>query len=134
MSCDNCPYPTYTAEANQDFFLIARDISGCFEKRFDFRIDVDERYTLDVPEAFSPNGDGVNDVIYAKGWGVKELLEFRIYNRWGHEVFNTNSLHVGWDGSYRGKEQSMDTYAYIARVKRYDGEETVKEGFIELIR
>jgi hypothetical protein len=41
---------------------------------------------------------------------------------------------VGWDGSYRGKEQSMDTYAYIARVKRYDGEETVKEGFIELIR
>ena len=134
LSCDDCQYPTYTAEANQDFYLIARDIYGCFEKRFDFRINVDERYSLDVPEAFSPNGDGVNDVIYARGWGVKELLEFRIYNRWGHEVFNTNSLHVGWDSSYRGKDQAMDTYAYILRVKRYDGEEKVKEGFIELIR
>ncbi len=51
-----------------------------------------------------------------------------------HEVFNTNSIHIEWDGSYRGREQSMDTYAYILRVKRYDGEEKAKEGFIELIR
>ena len=134
LSCDDCAYPTYKAEANQDFYLIARDIYGCFEKKFDFRINVDERYSLDVPDAFSPNGDGVNDVIYARGWGVKELLEFRIYNRWGQEVFSTNSIHVGWDGTYRGKDQGIDTYAYIVKVKRYDDEEAFKEGFIELMR
>ncbi|MDC1202482.1 gliding motility-associated C-terminal domain-containing protein, partial [Salibacteraceae bacterium] len=106
----------------------------CFEKEFTFRIRVEEKYSLDVPDAFSPNGDGVNDVIYARGWGVKELLEFTIYNRWGQEVFSTNSLHEGWDGNYRGKAQGMDTYAYIVKVERFSGDESTIEGFIELIR
>ena len=134
LSCNDCPYPTYRAMSDQDVILIARDIYGCFEKEFTFRIRVEEKYSLDVPDAFSPNGDGVNDVIYARGWGVKELLEFTIYNRWGQEVFSTNSLHEGWDGNYRGKAQGMDTYAYIVKVERFSGDESTIEGFIELIR
>jgi len=49
-------------------------------------------------------------------------------------VFSTNSIHHGWDGTFRGKEQGMDTYAYIVKVLRYNGKEDTKEGFIELVR
>ena len=134
LSCDTCQNPSYVAEGNQVFYLIVRDIYGCFGNEYSFNINVQEKYSLDVPDAFTPNGDGVNDIIYARGWGIKELQEFRIYNRWGQEVFSTNSIHHGWDGTFRGKEQGMDTYAYIVKVLRYNGKEDTKEGFIELVR
>lgn len=134
LSCDTCRYPTYVADGNQVFYLVVRDIYGCFGNEYSFNINVEEKYSLDVPDAFTPNGDGVNDIIYARGWGIKELQEFRIYNRWGQEVFSTNSIHQGWDGTFRGKEQGMDTYAYIVKVLRYNGKEDTKEGFVELVR
>lgn len=134
LSCDNCPYPAFTADGSQTFSLLVKDIHGCFEKEYEFTINVDEKYSLDVPDAFSPDGDGINDIIYARGWGIKEVKEFRIYNRWGQEVFYSDNIHRGWDGNFRGKAQEMDTYAYIIRVLQYDGDEKVKEGLIELIR
>jgi gliding motility-associated-like protein len=95
---------------------------------------VDEKYSLDVPSAFTPNGDGNNDVIYVKGWGIKKLLEFTIYNRWGERVFTTDDINQGWDGTFKGKPQNIDTYVYYAKGLLYSGKEISKKGTINLFR
>ena len=100
-----------------------------------YNIKVLDLSSVDVPDIFTPNGDGDNDVIYVKGWGIKKLLEFSIYNRWGEKVFTTTDINVGWDGTYKGKRQNMDTYAYYVKVETYiDPQPLTKKGNITLIR
>jgi gliding motility-associated-like protein len=134
FDCDTCKNPWFKAEKSDWYSVLVRDVHGCFERSMEFHVEVLEQYSVDVPDAFTPNGDGVNDAIYVKGWGIKELEAFRIYNRWGQEVFFSDDLKVGWDGTYRGAEQQMDTYAFLVKVKYYDDEERTINGFIELIR
>jgi gliding motility-associated-like protein len=87
-----------------------------------------------MPNSFTPNGDGNNDVVYVRGWGIKRLVEFRIINRWGNEVFFTDNLSEGWDGTYNGKLQNIDTYAYIVRVETWEGNFISKKGTITLLK
>jgi gliding motility-associated-like protein len=79
-------------------------------------------------------GDGVNDIIYLKGWGVKELLEYKIFNRWGEVVFETGYINVGWNGSYKSVLQNNEVYVYKVLVKNWKDEEQLLEGHIKLIR
>jgi len=134
FTCTICPYPIMRPLESGTYQLIVNDVYGCFERVYEFIINVEKKYSADLPDAFSPNGDGVNDVVYARGWGIKEIEEFIIFNRWGEEVFRTNSPHTGWDGTFKGKDQSMDTYSYVLKVKHYDDSDRVIKGFIELIR
>jgi gliding motility-associated-like protein len=88
---------------------------------------------LDVPNAFTPNGDGVNDIVRVRGFGIARMT-FRIYNRWGQLVFQSASLSQGWDGKYKGVLQPMDAYGYSLEVEFSDGTRTTKKGDITLIR
>ena len=88
---------------------------------------------IGVPNAFSPNGDGVNDKVYIEGKGIVELT-FRIYNRWGEKVFETNDKTVGWDGTYKGVLQEMDTYTYSVDAKLINGQYIPLKGNITLLR
>ncbi len=88
---------------------------------------------IGVPNAFSPNGDGINDVVKVEGKGIVEL-EFRIFNRWGLEVFSTNDPKVGWDGIYKGVPQEMEVYTYLAKAKFITGEPALLKGNITLLR
>ncbi|MBS1612150.1 MAG: PKD domain-containing protein, partial [Bacteroidetes bacterium] len=88
---------------------------------------------IGVPNAFSPNGDGVNDVIRIEGKGITEL-EFRIYNRWGEKVFETNSKAIGWDGYYKGVLQEMEVYTYSVQASFVDGSSKQLKGNITLLR
>jgi gliding motility-associated-like protein len=92
--------------------------------------------TVDVPSAFTPNGDGVNDVVFPDGWGIRKLLNFRILNRYGEIVFETSTLKHGWDGTFRGVPQNMETYVYQVEVETYqDASPTIfKSGTVKLIR
>ena len=89
---------------------------------------------MNIPKAFTPNADGHNDVILARGWGIKELLEFRIYNRWGEMVFESNDVNKGWDGYYKDKLQATETYVYTVRALMYDDQIISKKGNLSLIR
>lgn len=86
-----------------------------------------------VANAFSPNGDGVNDKIFARGYAIGKII-FKIYNRWGQLVFQTTDSAQGWDGRYKGVLQPMDTYAYTLEVEFTDGTRTTKKGDITLLR
>lgn len=88
---------------------------------------------LDIPNAFSPNGDGVNDMIYVRGFGIDKMV-WRIYNRQGLLVFQSASPLIGWDGRYKGVLQPMDVYAYTLEVQFSDGTRGTRKGDITLLR
>ena len=88
---------------------------------------------VDVPTGFSPNGDGVNDILNVLGYGI-ETLRFQIYNRWGELVFETNDRYKGWDGTYKGEPQEMDAYGYLIDATFFDGSKKLKKGNVTLLR
>jgi gliding motility-associated-like protein len=87
---------------------------------------------VDVPTAFSPNGDGFNDFIQVRGYGVKEMV-FKIYNRFGELVFSSTNINDKWDGTYKGKLQEMEAFAYVLSVTFTDNSIVNKQGNITLI-
>jgi gliding motility-associated-like protein len=88
---------------------------------------------IDVPSAFSPNGDGINEQVIPRSFGV-ERTRFIIWNRWGQKVFETTQRNVGWDGYFKGKIQPQDVYAYTLEVTFSDGQVVKKSGDITLFR
>lgn len=87
---------------------------------------------IDVPTAFTPNGDGINDILYVKGAAI-ETMEFSIYNRWGQLVFHSTTPEVGWNGTFNGKPQPMESYAYVLNAVFINGETESKKGNITLL-
>ncbi len=88
---------------------------------------------LDVVSAFTPNNDGINDRAVVIGYGVDKML-FRIYNRWGQLMFETNDPDIGWNGKFKGKDQPMDAYGYTLDAILFGGAHIKKSGSITLIR
>jgi gliding motility-associated-like protein len=86
-----------------------------------------------IPNTFTPNGDGFNDVMYARGHKLATVY-FAIYNRWGEMVFETNDIKTGWDGNYKGKPADVGVFGYYVKIKCQNGKETFKKGNITLIR
>lgn len=86
-----------------------------------------------VPTAFTPNNDGVNDVLKVRGFGIDQMM-FRIYNRWGQEVFVSQNPEYGWDGRFKGELQPMDVYGYTLSILYTDGSSINRKGEITLIR
>jgi gliding motility-associated-like protein len=86
-----------------------------------------------LPNVFSPNNDGYNDVFYLRGESISQM-DLKIYNRWGELVFESNDLSIGWDGKYKGKEYAEGVYFYVAEVTFANGEVQEKKGSITLIR
>jgi gliding motility-associated-like protein len=134
LSCADCPNPIIQPLRSTTYLINISDSLGCFNITDTLRVEVIEEFSLEVPQAFSPNGDGVNDVIYAEGWGLKELISFKIYNRFGELVFEGNEFDQGWDGTYKGKDQMIETYVYTVEAETYSGEILSRKGNITLIR
>lgn len=88
---------------------------------------------LAVPSAFTPSKPGANSRIFVEGFGIGEI-QWTIYNRWGQQVFQTNNISVGWDGTFNGKLQPMDVYAYTLEAVFTDGTKIRKTGDITLLR
>ena len=91
------------------------------------------RPILDVPNVFTPNKDGVNDKAVVIGVGISRMV-FRVYNRWGQLMFESNDRKIGWDGTFKGKAQPMDVYAYTLDAEFFDGKKIKKQGDITLLR
>jgi gliding motility-associated-like protein len=85
-----------------------------------------------VPNIFSPNGDGQNDILFVRGEGIK-YLEFNIFNRWGEKVFETTNKNIGWDGTYKGKLCNPAVFAYVLKVTFTNNEVFVLKGNISLV-
>jgi gliding motility-associated-like protein len=135
LSCTACATPVSSTTVDILYTSMVADSMGCFTATNTFSIHVEPLSSVDVPTAFTPNGDGVNDVIYVDGWGIKKLNYFRVYNRWGQLLFESNDINIGWDGNYNGVPQNMETYVYQVSVETYiDAEPLTKSSTFKLIR
>ncbi|MFB6456352.1 Ig-like domain-containing protein [Chitinophaga sp. Hz27] len=86
-----------------------------------------------VPNAFTPNGDGRNDVFKAYGSGIKEIT-LQVYTQWGEKVYEGNDAAKGWDGTYKGRQQPVGVYVYALKAIMLDGAVITKKGSVNLIR
>ncbi len=135
LSCVNCATPVYNGTVNANFIEIISDTRRCFRDTSTFNIEILPEASIAVPTAFTPNGDGKNDVVYVAGWGLKSLQYFKIFNRWGELIFQSEDLTVGWDGTYKGVPQNVETYVYEASAISYISDKPLtKKGYINLLR
>ncbi|MCC6372187.1 MAG: PKD domain-containing protein [Bacteroidia bacterium] len=135
LNCISCYNPVSTTTDNISYSVTLIDQPlACFVNVNTYKIVVNPLSSLDVPTAFTPNGDGTNDVIYPGGWGLKKLNYFKVFNRWGQLLFESNDLKTGWDGLFNGVPQNMETYVYQVSVESFKGETLTKTGTFKLIR
>ena len=92
------------------------------------------RSDIFVPKAWTPNRDGHNDKLFPLTVNIRELKYFRVFNRWGQLVFETNMIGFGWDGIFQGKPAVMDVYTWTLEAIGVDGKHYKKAGNSVLIR
>ena len=118
---------TYTAVASY----------GACKESAQVRVDAYSAGCLDgdvfVPNTFTPNGDGKNDLLFVRGLKVEEIY-FAVYNRWGELVFETNDKTKGWDGIYKARAADVGVFGWYLKVKCINGEESFKKGNVTLVR
>lgn len=126
--------PVSLPQESIQYVVKVSNAQGCFDTDTInvklFKIDPD----LLVPTAFSPDGDGVNDIFRPIVIGMKSLDAFRVYNRWGQLVYSTTQVNNGWDGNFKGQPQSAGTFVWLAEGVTYLGRKIEKKGSVILIR
>jgi gliding motility-associated-like protein len=120
LSCNNCPAPTTTVKNNSVYAVTVTNTFGCTAADTILINSFCKSAQVFIPNAFSPDGDGLNDVLMVRGRGVT-VKSFRIFNRWGELVFEKsnfypNDLKFGWDGKVKGIPASPDVFVYTAEV------------------
>jgi gliding motility-associated-like protein len=122
----------YPATDTYNTCLITTNASGCSDTTCK-PISVIINPQVDLPNAFTPNGDGTNDRIYVRGYGIVQMI-WRIYDRWGNQVYASEDQYAGWDGKFNGKLLAQDVYHYTLQVVFSSKEKFVKKGDITLLR
>lgn len=131
ISCTDCSNPLVSP--HEKTIYNCEVTGGCTDTTLSYVVNVIIDFYLDLPDAFSPNGDGNNDVFITNHHNISEI-DFRIFNRWGNLLFETNNLEEGWNGKSGGKLQNPDTYAYIIHATTIHGYEFEKRGTFLLLR
>lgn len=134
LSNPNIQNPVSLPQDDISYTVIATTTQGCVGSDVIniklYKVDPD----LYVPSAFSPDGDGRNDILRPILLGMKELHYFRVYNRWGKLLYSTKEKNQGWDGKWKGQGQDAATYIWMAEGINYRGELRQKKGYTILIR
>lgn len=132
LTCSNCQNPVAYAADTITYVLIYTDNYGC-SGTDDIVINVLPVGDIFWPNAFSPNGDGNNDVFLPYGSGVKQI-KWGMYNRWGEKVFESNNFFYGCDGTYKGAPLPAGVYVYTADIVMMNDVTRKFKGSVTLIR
>ena len=133
VSDPNIATPEIRPVETVTYYLTVTSPDGCTAVD-SVTIYVEDITIVNVPNAFTPNDDGINDLFFVLNYAVAEFYEFSIYNRWGQQLFSTNDITIGWDGKYEGKDQDVGAYVYLIRAKDISGEQIQLQGTFMLIR
>lgn len=133
ISCIDCNYPVVQPLVKTVYELLVTDVLNCYESEYAFDIKIRPETFVKMPDNFTPNDDGVNDVLSLYGWGVKELVSFEVYDRWGVLVWEAQDVEDSWDGKHDGILQNADVYVYKIEVTTWTDEIIQEEGYINLI-
>ena len=129
----NVPNPRATLTNDQLFVVTAYNSIGCSDKDSVF-VRVYDGPTYYLPKAFTPDGDGLNDIFRPIPVGIAQTEYFRIYNRFGNMVFSSNQWLKGWDGRYLNKLQPPGTYVWVIQGTDRNGKSVLMKGTVVLLR
>jgi gliding motility-associated-like protein len=121
LSCTTCPSPVAAPRVSTTYTLRVTNNGGCVSSDALTVTVVCLNSNVYMPNTFSPNADGMNDVYYPRGRGIERIKSFKIFNRWGQMVyirenFTANDPSAGWDGRYKGILSTPDVYVYMIDV------------------
>ncbi|MDF2187531.1 PKD domain-containing protein [Paraflavitalea sp. CAU 1676] len=139
LNCVTCATPVATPKQTTTYTLETRNGGGCMTRDQVTVFVFCNNANVFVPNTFSPNGDGNNDVFYPRGKGVFRIQSFKVFNRWGELVFDqtdmqANDLSRGWTGLHKGKPASPDVYVYVMDVVCENNVVLNYKGNVALIR
>ena len=136
MDTPNLPVTTVTPDITTTYTVSVTDTFGCtLTDTVTIKVNpvaCDLPFVF-IPNSFSPNGDGVNDILFVRS-DILDECYFVIYSRWGEKVFETHDQAIGWDGTFRKKECQTGVYDYYFKGKCKDGDELEQRGNVMLIR
>jgi len=138
LSSSKDPNPLATPDTTTTYTLTVSDhLNNACKKSTAVKVVVidlvcDEPYIF-VPNAFTPDGDGNNDILYVRSSVIQDLY-FTIYDRWGEKVFETRDQNIGWDGTYKGRKLDPAVYDYYLEVTCLNLKKFFKKGNVTLIR
>jgi gliding motility-associated-like protein len=125
--------PVFNYNAEVDFVISITTGAGCVIKDSQL-VRIFKEKEIYMPKGFSPNSDGNNDKIFPRLVGVRSLSYFKVYNRWGQLIFQTSKDGEGWDGTFRGSKQPMESYVWIAEGIDIDNNPIKRTGTFLLLR
>ena len=133
-----------TISENFVFEVVTPEVAGryrlyyqngnCKSPEVEFLLDVFEEDAIDLPNVFTPNGDGVNDVFRPLRPANSSEFTLVIFNRWGHKVFEPTNIELGWDGTINGQDAPDANYIYSVTYKSCGGSNSEKRGALKLLR
>jgi gliding motility-associated-like protein len=115
------------------YTITIRDTSGCVNNDQQ-EVWIFEKPDVYAPTAFTPNGDGANDIFIPFYINIKSLESFRIFNRWGVKIFETNDMSKHWDGTINGSRAPLETYSWVVECYDVNGVKIVRKGMVSLLR
>ncbi|NJO24909.1 MAG: gliding motility-associated C-terminal domain-containing protein [Bacteroidia bacterium] len=128
-----------TPKVNTTYTVTVSNNGNCIATDFVTVFVTCTKGNLYIPNTFSPNGDGMNDIFYPRGRGINAIKALRVFNRWGQLVFekqnfNANDASSGWDGTFKGAHLTPDVYVYIIDVVCENNTLLTFKGDVSLIR
>ena len=139
LSCSDCANPVANPKQTTAYTIMAMNQGGCLSRDEITVFVVCNNGNIFLPNTFSPNGNGTNDVFYPRGTGLYSIRSMRIFNRWGEPVyeatnFKANDASKGWNGMYKGQPAPNEVYVYFVEVICENSSVLMYSGNIALIR
>ena len=140
LSCNDCIRPLATIDKPTTYRLEVENVYGCIAAdTTGYNVKCEESLQVYIPNAFSPDNDGLNDVFMIRGKGLSAVKYFRVFNRWGQLIFERSNIIAndpkqGWDGKVNGVPANPDVYVYTAEVLCAAGDTFIRKGNVTLVR
>ncbi|HTF04461.1 MAG TPA: gliding motility-associated C-terminal domain-containing protein, partial [Bacteroidia bacterium] len=128
------PVHMYQRQGTFNVRLITTSFGGCTDT-LEQPLEVKPEYTVFIPNAFTPDADGINDVFFVYGAEIT-TLELKIFDRWGNLVFESDDQYEGWDGRANGGTDvaQQDVYVYKVFIKDFEGKQHKYTGHVSLLK
>lgn len=139
LNCSTCPLPNATIKKDITYIVNIKNIYGCAASdTVNIKVFCENSQVF-IPNAFTPDGDGINDILMVRGSGIAMVKSFRIFNRWGEVVFEKssfppNSVAYGWNGKIKGVYGPPDVFVYTAEVICENGTSFTYKGNVSIIK
>ncbi len=131
IHCKDCPSTEIYPNNSSCYVIQATNQYGCTALD-EVCVEVTKEYTFYVPNAFSPNGDGINDIFYIYGDGIYNVV-IDIFDRWGNKVFSSKDQTVGWNGIYNGQKCEIGVYSYHIEYMSIDSRQHYRDGHVTIL-